>query len=137
MHAFYYILDTDGLITQALLLGNVEAAVELCLKAKRFADAIIIAMTGKCSFITRISKLVECLFLIVGGSDLLAKAQYQYLQQSEGYVSFLISALVSEDWSSVVNNCDINSWKAALAGALTHSSEEELPLLCGKTNTNQ
>lgn len=36
----------EGLITQALLLGNTEAAVELCLKAKRFADAIIIAMTG-------------------------------------------------------------------------------------------
>lgn len=43
---FLSVLDTEGLITQALLLNNVEAAVELCLKAKRFADALIIATTG-------------------------------------------------------------------------------------------
>lgn len=43
--------DTEGLITQALLLGNTEAAVELCLKAKRYTDAIIIAFTGKFSSI--------------------------------------------------------------------------------------
>lgn len=40
-------IDTEGLITQALLLNNVESAVGLCLKAKRFADALIIATTGK------------------------------------------------------------------------------------------
>lgn len=44
-------LDTEGLITQALLLNNVEAAVELCLKAERFADALIIATTGMIYFI--------------------------------------------------------------------------------------
>ncbi|XP_044252290.1 protein transport protein Sec31A [Tribolium madens] len=102
--------DTEGLITQALLLGNVEAAVELCLNAKRFADAIIIAMTG--------------------GSDLLARTQHAYLEQCEGYVSSLISALVSEDWASVINNCDLSSWKEALAATLTHSTDEALPLLC-------
>ncbi|XP_066261911.1 protein transport protein Sec31A [Euwallacea similis] len=102
--------DTEGLITQALLLNNVEAAVELCLKAKRFADALIIATTG--------------------GPDLLAKTQHQYLEQSEGYVANLISAMISEDWGSVINNCDIISWKEALAAALTHASEEDLPLLC-------
>ncbi|XP_031353039.1 protein transport protein Sec31A isoform X2 [Photinus pyralis] len=102
--------DVEGLITQALLLGNLEAAVELCLKAQRFADAIIIAMSG--------------------GSELLARTQYKYLQQSEGYVSSLISALVLEDWSSVINNCDISSWKEALAATLTHSSSDDLPKLC-------
>lgn len=102
--------DVEGLITQALLLGNLEAAVELCLKAQRFADAIIIAMSG--------------------GSELLARTQYKYLQQSEGYVSSLISALVLEDWSSVINNCDISSWKEALAATLTHSSNDDLPKLC-------
>ncbi|KAF5291494.1 hypothetical protein FQR65_LT01806 [Abscondita terminalis] len=116
--------DTEGLITQALLLGNLEAVVELCFKAERFADAIIIALSG--------------------GSELLARTQYKYLQQSEGYVSSLISALVSEDWTSVINNCDINSWKEALVATLTHSSNEDLPKLCellgnrleaeGKTN---
>jgi len=62
---------------------------------------------------------------------LLAKTQHYYLEQSEGYVSNLISAMISEDWSSVINNCDIVSWKEALAAAITHASEEDLPLLCG------
>lgn len=116
--------DVEGLITQALLLGNLDAAVELCMKAQRFADAIIIAISG--------------------GSELLARTQYKYLQQSKGYVSSLISALVTKDWTSVINNCDIDSWKEALAATLTHSSNEDLPRLCellgnrleaeGKTN---
>ncbi|XP_050309032.1 protein transport protein Sec31A isoform X2 [Anthonomus grandis grandis] len=102
--------DTDGLITQALLLNNIEAAVELCLKADRYADALIIATTG--------------------GPDLLAKTQHQYLEKSKGYVSNLISALISEDWGSVINNCDIGNWKEALVAAVTHASEEDFPILC-------
>lgn len=39
-------VDTDGLISQALLLGNFEGAVELCMRAERFADAIILAIAG-------------------------------------------------------------------------------------------
>lgn len=39
-------VDTDGLISQALLLGNFEGAVELCMQAERFADAIILAIAG-------------------------------------------------------------------------------------------
>lgn len=102
--------DIDGLITQALLLNNVESAVELCLMAERYADALIIATTG--------------------GPDLLAKTQHHYLEKSEGYISNLISALISENWVSVVNNCEITSWKEALAAILTHASEDDLPVLC-------
>ncbi|KAL1497928.1 hypothetical protein ABEB36_008808 [Hypothenemus hampei] len=102
--------DTDGLITQALLLNNIEAAVELCLKAEKYADALIIATTG--------------------GPDLLAKTQHYYLEKSQGYVSNLITALISEDWGSVITNCDIGSWKEALTATLTHASEDDLPFLC-------
>ncbi|EDL41932.1 mCG131756 [Mus musculus] len=38
--------DTDGLLSQALLLGELRSAVELCLKEERFADAIILAQAG-------------------------------------------------------------------------------------------
>ncbi|XP_057666336.1 protein transport protein Sec31A isoform X1 [Diorhabda carinulata] len=102
--------DTEGLITQALLLNNVAAAVELCLKAERYADALVIATTG--------------------GPDLLAKTQMKYLEQSNGYVSTLISAIVSEDCSLIINNCDISNWKEALAAVLTHASDDDLPTLC-------
>lgn len=62
----------------------------------------------------------------------MARTQYKYFEQSEGYVSSLISALVSEDWVTVVNNCDVKSWKEALTAVLTHASDEDLPSLCGK-----
>jgi hypothetical protein len=52
--------DMEGLICQALLLGDTEAAVGLCFQNGRMADAIILAMTG--------------------GSDLLARAQYRYFR---------------------------------------------------------
>ncbi|XP_023705951.1 protein transport protein Sec31A isoform X4 [Cryptotermes secundus] len=102
--------DTEGLICQALLLGNTEAAVELCLQNGRMADAIILAMTG--------------------GSDLLAKTQYHYFKQTKGYLSTVISAVVSEDWSQVVQACKVDSWKEALAGVLTYTKNEEFPALC-------
>lgn len=63
---------------------------------------------------------------------MLARTQIKYLEQSEGYVSSLISAIVSEDWGVIINNCDVASWKEALSAALTHASDEDLPFLCGK-----
>ncbi|XP_069705559.1 protein transport protein Sec31A isoform X3 [Periplaneta americana] len=102
--------DTEGLICQALLLGNTEAAVELCLQNGRMADAIILAMTG--------------------GSDLLAKTQYRYFEQTKGYLSTIISAVVTEDWNQVIGSCEVDSWKEALAAALTYTKNDEFPTLC-------
>lgn len=102
--------DINGLISQALLIGNIEAAVDLCLEDGRMADAIILAMTG--------------------GSDLLARTQYKYFQQSKGPLSSLISAVVTEDWTQVMQSCQIESWREALAAALTYSKNDELQVLC-------
>lgn len=101
--------SSEGLICQALLTGNIESAVELCMEANRMADAIIIASTG--------------------GSDLLARTQYRYLKKSEGYLSNIISALVTGDWSSVISQCTTDSWKEALVAALTHC-RDHVPQLC-------
>lgn len=101
--------DNEGLICQALLTGNIEAAVELCFESNRMADAIIIASTG--------------------GSDLLARTQYRYLKKSQGYLSNIISALVTDDWSSVISQCTTDSWKEALAATLTYC-RDQVPVLC-------
>lgn len=51
MHKFCYsvefVLDPEGLICQALLSGNTEIAVELCMDAGRTSDALVIASTGR------------------------------------------------------------------------------------------
>ncbi|XP_015607980.1 protein transport protein Sec31A isoform X2 [Cephus cinctus] len=102
--------DEDGLITQAILLGNIEAAVSLCFSSKRYADAVILSMTG--------------------GPELLARTQYRYFSEHSGALNSLINSLVSEDWADIVKNCDINCWKEALVGVFTHSNAEERSALC-------
>lgn len=101
--------DNEGLICQALLTGNIESAVELCMEANRMADAIIIASTG--------------------GSDLLARTQYRYLKKNPSYLSNIISALVTDDWSTVISQCTTDSWKEALVATLTYC-RENVPALC-------
>ncbi|KAG5677808.1 hypothetical protein PVAND_007535 [Polypedilum vanderplanki] len=100
---------SEGLICEALLTGNIAAAVELCMNAGRSTDAIILAS--------------------LGGSDLLAKTQYRYLKNNDSFISNLISAMVMADWSGVISQCTIDSWKEALVAALTHSKEQS-GLLC-------
>lgn len=107
-----YKLETDGsegLICEALLTGNITAAVELCMNNGRSTDAMILAS--------------------LGGSDLLARTQYRYLKNNESFISNLISAMVMADWSGVISQCTIDSWKEALVAALTHSRDQS-PLLC-------
>lgn len=109
MHCF---LDEDGVIIQAILLGNIEAAVSLCFASKRYADAIILSMAA--------------------GPDLLARTQYRYFLEHSSALNSLISSLVSENWAEVVKNSDIKCWKEALVGIFTHSSTQERSALCGK-----
>lgn len=100
---------SEGLICEALLTGNIASAVELCMNAGRSTDAIILAS--------------------LGGSDLLAKTQYRYLKNNDSFISNLISAMVMADWSGVISECTIDSWKEALVAALTHSKDQS-NLLC-------
>lgn len=65
----------------------------------------------------------------LGGSDLLARTQYRYLKSNESFIANLISAMVMADWSGVISQCTIDSWKEALVAALTHSKDQS-SLLC-------
>ena len=73
------VTDADGIICKALLSGNIEIAVDLCLQEGRTSDAIILAMTG--------------------GPSLLTKTQYKYFQVS---ISKLVYHILSIDDCSVI-----------------------------------
>uniref|UniRef100_A0A0A1X6V3 Protein transport protein Sec31A n=1 Tax=Zeugodacus cucurbitae TaxID=28588 RepID=A0A0A1X6V3_ZEUCU len=94
----------DSLITEAILTGNLEAAVELCLESQRIAEALIIASTA--------------------GIDFLTKIHNRYLQQQQNELSNVISALVTRDWLDFINRCTVDSWKEALVAALKHSDRK-------------
>ncbi|XP_073452683.1 protein transport protein Sec31B isoform X1 [Aquarana catesbeiana] len=102
--------DTDGLISQALLMGNFEAAVDLCLKDGRYADAIILANAG--------------------GENLLRETQQWYFTRQKNKITSLLSSVVQQKWKDVVLGCNLQNWKEALALLLTYSKPEEYAELC-------
>ncbi|XP_053922354.1 protein transport protein Sec31A isoform X3 [Cuculus canorus] len=102
--------DVDGLITQALLTGNFESAVDLCLHDNRMADAIILA--------------------IAGGQELLSRTQEKYFAKMESKITRLITAVVTKNWKEIVQSCDLQNWREALAAVLTYARPEEFSALC-------
>ncbi|XP_042323080.1 protein transport protein Sec31A isoform X10 [Sceloporus undulatus] len=102
--------DIDGLITQALLTGNFESAVDLCLHDNRMADAIILA--------------------IAGGQELLSRTQKKYFAKTRGKITRLITAVVTKNWKEIVQSCDLQNWREALAAVLTYARPDEFASLC-------
>uniref|UniRef100_A0A671N0Z3 Protein transport protein Sec31A n=1 Tax=Sinocyclocheilus anshuiensis TaxID=1608454 RepID=A0A671N0Z3_9TELE len=111
VHSVSVTANIDGLITQALLTGDYEAAVNLCLHDNRMADGIILA--------------------IAGGPELLAKTQKKYFTKTQSKISKLISAVVMKDWLDILETCDLQNWKEALAAVMTYAKPEEFSSLCG------
>ncbi|NXA23725.1 SC31A protein, partial [Ibidorhyncha struthersii] len=102
--------DVDGLITQALLTGNFESAVNLCLHDNRMADAIILA--------------------IAGGQELLSRTQEKYFAKMQSKITRLITAVVTKNWKEIVESCDLQNWREALAAVLTYARPDEFAALC-------
>ncbi|XP_033467620.2 protein transport protein Sec31A isoform X1 [Epinephelus lanceolatus] len=102
--------DTDGLISQALLVGNFEGAVDLCLNDGRYAEAILLSISG--------------------GEELLKKTQQKYLSNQKNSISMLISSVVTQNWRDIVQSCELDNWKEALAALLTYAHPEDFARLC-------
>uniref|UniRef100_A0A8C0IHZ8 Protein transport protein Sec31A n=1 Tax=Bubo bubo TaxID=30461 RepID=A0A8C0IHZ8_BUBBB len=102
--------NVDGLITQALLTGNFESAVDLCLHDNRMADAIILAISG--------------------GQELLSRTQEKYFAKMQSKITRLITAVVTKNWKEIVQSCDLQNWREALAAVLTYARPDEFAALC-------
>ncbi|KAI9560156.1 hypothetical protein GHT06_014167 [Daphnia sinensis] len=102
--------STDGKISKALITGNLAAAVDLCFNDKRYADAIVLAMTGP--------------------PELLTATRDRYFRLMQGDVPRLIQAVVTRDWEKIVQHCDMSNWKEALAATLTYAEDAQFANLC-------
>ncbi|OAX77532.1 protein transporter SEC31, partial [Emergomyces africanus] len=104
--------EADRGVTRALLLGDFEKALDICLQEDRMSDAFMIA--------------------ICGGQKCIDKAQEAYFQkQAEGpnYLRLLASVVGKNLWD-VVHNADLANWKEAIATICTFATNEEFPDLC-------
>lgn len=102
----------DKQITKAVLLGQFEKALDICLREDRMSDAFMVA--------------------ICGGQKCIEKAQAAYLgKQSKGpnYLRLLASIVGKNLWD-VVYNADLSNWKEVMATLCTFADKDEFPDLC-------
>lgn len=99
--------ETDRLVTRALVLGDFSSAVELCLAAERYADALLLA--------------------IKGGDDLLHRTQKAYFesQTTEHPYLRLFQSIVTNDLDDVVQNADLTEWAEVFVVLCTFATGEE------------
>lgn len=99
--------ETDKLVTKALVVGDFESAVELCLSTERYADALLLA--------------------IKGGEDLLQRTQKAYFSRritDHSYVR-LFESIVTNDLADVVQNADLAEWAEIFVILCTFASGDE------------
>lgn len=104
--------ESDKLITHAILLGQFEKAVDICLKEDRISDAFMLA--------------------VCGGDKCTEKVRTAYLtKKAKGpnYLRVLASVIGKNMWD-VVHNVDLANWKEAMVTLISFASEQEFEDLC-------
>ncbi|CEP18892.1 hypothetical protein [Parasitella parasitica] len=104
--------ETDRLITRAVVLGDFESAVSVCLSADRLSDAL--------------------LFAICGGGDLLARTQHAYFKRQSKSTSYLrlLESIIDEDLSSIVASVSLEEWTSVIVVLCTFAKAEDFRPLC-------
>ncbi|PSR74443.1 hypothetical protein PHLCEN_2v9855 [Hermanssonia centrifuga] len=103
--------ETDRLVTKALVLGDFESAVSLCLSSDRFADAILLAVRG--------------------GPELLQRTQKAYFERRTIQLPYLrlFQSIVTNDLEDIVQNADLQEWQEIFVVVCTFANQEEFPSL--------
>ncbi|KAI8875604.1 hypothetical protein K501DRAFT_280203, partial [Backusella circina FSU 941] len=103
--------DTDKLITRAIVLGDFETAVDLCLQSERYSDAILVG--------------------ICGGQELLTRAQNAYFaSQSQPAYLRLLQGIMQDDLMTIVKQVALEEWASALVVLCTFAQPKDFGLLC-------
>ncbi|CAO2651176.1 Nn.00g094730.m01.CDS01 [Neocucurbitaria sp. VM-36] len=104
--------EADTKITRALMLGNFNVALDVCLKENRLSDAFMIA--------------------ICGGEKCIAKAQAAYFKRQSDAPNYLrlLASVVGKNLWDVVYNADLKDWKEVMATICTFADQSEFPDLC-------
>lgn len=106
--------NVEVALTGAVLKGNFEAAVDLCLKEGNMADAFMLALNGS--------------------EKAKAKVQNAYLSKnasSKPYIR-LLASFNGEGFNDLVENANVNEWKEIITGLFTFCEDErEFREYCG------
>ncbi|GAA5974365.1 hypothetical protein JCM11641_005236 [Rhodosporidiobolus odoratus] len=100
--------DPDRLLTQSLVLGDFNSAVDLALSIERYADALLFALQSS-------------------SPDLLATVQKAYFARRAASQPYLrvLESIVQNDLADVVQNADLQNWTEAFVVACTFAASDE------------
>jgi len=103
--------ETDRLVTKALVLGDFESAVSLCLSTERYADAILLAVKG--------------------GPGLLQKTQKAYFERRTTALPYLrlFQSIVTNDLSDIAQNADLQEWQEIFVVLCSFATPDEFASL--------
>ena len=107
--SYFLFLDADGLICQALLTGNFEAAVDVCFKEERMADGLLLA--------------------IAGGPDLFSRTQKRYLEQAKSPLAKVRGGLFREVCRTLSNISKMNLFPKIVNGLQPLTVSAKSPIL--------
>ncbi|KAL9636295.1 MAG: hypothetical protein Q9204_002317 [Flavoplaca sp. TL-2023a] len=104
--------EPDRRITRALLMGQFEKALNVCLEEDRLSDAFMVA--------------------ICGGQNCIDKAQKAYFNRKTGGPNYLriLASVVGKNLWDIVYNADLSNWKEVMATLCTYATTEDFPDLC-------
>lgn len=102
--------EADKRITHAIVLGQFDKAVDICLKEDRISDAFMLA--------------------ICGGEKCIEKVKTAYFKvKGPNYLRILASVVGKNLWD-VVHNADLANWKEVVVALCTFGDEKDFPELC-------
>ena len=102
----------DRQITNALLSGKFEDALDVCVAEGRISDAFMIA--------------------ICGGQPCIDKAQKAYFKQGDTAPNYLrlLASIVGKNLWDLVHNADLDNWKEIIVTICTYANTSEFQDLC-------
>ncbi|CAH0725437.1 unnamed protein product, partial [Brenthis ino] len=106
--------DSTSLICRALVCGQLEEAVELCLDAGCVADALVLAS--------------------LGSQELVYRVQRHHLNATAASpVALLAGGLLLARWPALLRAAAPAAWRHVLAALVAHCDAENLAHYCGET----
>ena len=104
--------ELDRRVTNALLLGRFDEALDICINEERISDAFMIA--------------------ICGGQQCIEKAQKAYFKQRDSAPNYLriLASIVGKNLWDLVHNADLDNWREIIATICTYADDKEFQDLC-------
>ncbi|KAF4663760.1 protein transport protein S31 [Perkinsus chesapeaki] len=100
----------EHIIKQSLLVGDLNAAVDCCMRSGKYADALLLASGG--------------------GQDLWLRTRDEYMRRQQDPFFRMVSYIMTNDMDKLVATSDLNTWQETLAILCTYANEQEFPQLC-------